>query len=121
MATKQRPVQCVACRQPVPESTERLNYFAQLVFKPEADEVENFLAELRDITEHIEALFTLLTGVDKGILDDTLLSRCHRLGLDLAQEARERVKLADEALELRAKRVAEESAESAQTPARKGG
>jgi hypothetical protein len=61
------------CRQPVPESAERLHYFAQFAFKPEAEEVENFLGELRDIIEHIESLFSLLINVDKGVLDDDLL------------------------------------------------
>jgi hypothetical protein len=100
---------------------EQLDYFAQVALKPAANDVENFLAETRDITEYIEALFTLLAGVPMSVLDDSLLRRCHHLGWALAQEARHRVELADGALELREKRLAEEPAESAQAPAKKEG
>jgi hypothetical protein len=119
--TKQRPVQCVTCRQPVPESTEQLNYFAQSALKAEADDVENFLTELRDITRYIEALFILLTEAPKSALDDNLLSRSHHLGWSLAQEARQRVELVYEAQELREKRLAPESAVINQAQAKKEG
>ncbi len=121
MAIQQSPVRCITCLQPVPESMEQLDYLAQTALKPEADDVENFLAEIRDITEYIEALFTLLAGVPTMVLDDTLLHRCHHFGWALAQEARHRVELADEALKIRETRLAEEPAESAQAPAKTEG
>src|SRR6266542_278764 len=101
MAAKQSSVRCVACHQSVPESTERLDYFAQLVFKPEADEVENFIQEFRDLTGYIESLLFLLIHVDKGALDDDRLYKCLDLGEALATEARHRAALAEQALELR--------------------
>src|SRR2546430_3034380 len=106
----QKQVKCVTCRQPVPESVERLNYFAQLAFKPEADEVENFLQEFRDITEHIESFFFLLINVDKGMLDDDRLYKCLYLGEALATAASHRGALAEQALGLRKERHAEEAA-----------
>src|SRR2546428_6438451 len=110
MATKQSPVQCVTCRQPVPEDIEELNYFAQTTTRPAADDVENFLAELRDLTEYIETLFVLLCNVNKSALDESQLYSCHGLGWELALEAKRRVRLALGAWELCEERPREEPA-----------
>ncbi len=104
-----------------PRVPERLNYFAQSALKAEADDVENFLTELRDLTGYIEALFILLAEVPKSALDDSLLSHSHHLGWSLAQEARHRVELAYEARELHEKRHAKEPAVINQAQARKEG
>lgn len=50
LAETPSPGTCVTCRQPVPDATERLHYFAQSALKPQADEVENFLEELQELT-----------------------------------------------------------------------
>src|SRR4051794_14045453 len=100
---------CVTCRQPLPEETTEISYFAQNATRPEAEEAENFLAELGDLTAYLEVLFIMLSNVDKFALDEHQLYRAHGLGWALAAEARHRVELADEAGERRQKRRAEEA------------
>jgi len=85
MAMQQSPVRCISCRQPVPENTD-LDYFGQILSKPEADDVGNFLDEIRDITSYIDALFTLLANAEASVLDDRLLLHCHHLGWALTGE-----------------------------------
>ena len=120
-ATKQSPVQCVTCRQPVPESVEELHYFAQTAVKPEADDVETFLLELTDLTDYVEVLHILLCNVDKSALEENQLYACHRLGWHLAEEAKHRLDLAREAWRLHEGCLREAPAVSDQAHARKEG
>jgi hypothetical protein len=121
MATTNSPVLCVTCRQPVPEDVKQLDYFAQTSLKPEADDVENFLAELRDLTHYLESLFILLVNADKSALDDDRLYNCFSLGWSLASEAWRRVELADAACDLQEKRLKEAEAGNGQTAGGKEG
>src|SRR3954447_2500195 len=107
MANTSTHALCVTCRQPLPEDIKEIAYFAQNATRPEAEEAENFLAELGDLTAYLEVLFILLSNVDKFALDEHQLYHAHGLGWALATEARRRVELADEALECREKRLAE--------------
>jgi hypothetical protein len=63
----------------------------------------------------------LLSNVDKGVLDDDRLYKCLNLGEALATEARHRGMLAEQSLELRKERHAEEAAARDQAQAKKEG
>src|SRR5689334_7804733 len=105
MADISTPVLCVACRQSVPETIKEISYFAGSALRPEADEVETFVAEVGELAGYIEVLFILLSNVNEGDLDEGQLNRAHQLGWSLATEARHRVELASEAVERRQQRL----------------
>jgi hypothetical protein len=122
MAIQQSPVRCITCLQPVPEDIEQLNYFGQVALRPASDAVGNFLEESHLLVKSIEAMFKLLSNVDKSALDDEFLDHCLWLGWELADEAGRRVKVAQDAWERHARGLTEDArAESAQAPAKKEG